>query len=79
MQKDFFQQYGLSGWIFCSRQDTRCAVLDLSALFNTTRSFSSKICPLAYFTTILGMISCAIAFQANGTTIFLDSLLRSVL
>jgi hypothetical protein len=21
-QKDFFQQYGLSGWIFCSRQNT---------------------------------------------------------
>jgi hypothetical protein len=24
MQKDFFQQYGLYGWIFCSRQNIQC-------------------------------------------------------
>jgi hypothetical protein len=24
MQIDFFQQYGLSSWIFCSRQNTQC-------------------------------------------------------
>jgi hypothetical protein len=32
MQKDFFQQYGLSGWIFCSRQNTQWYLLDLSVL-----------------------------------------------
>jgi hypothetical protein len=32
MQKVFFQQYGLCGWIFCSRQNTQCLLLDLSVL-----------------------------------------------
>jgi hypothetical protein len=27
MQKDLIQQYGLSSWIFCSRQNTRYGVL----------------------------------------------------
>jgi hypothetical protein len=31
-QEDFFQQYGLSGWIFCSRQNTQFYLLDLSVL-----------------------------------------------
>ncbi len=33
MQKDFFQQYGLSGWSFCSRQKQTPFLLDLSVLF----------------------------------------------
>jgi hypothetical protein len=32
MQKDFFQQYGLSGWNFCSRWNTQCPLWDLSVL-----------------------------------------------
>jgi hypothetical protein len=32
-QKDFFQQCGLFGWIFCSRQNTQWYLLDLSVLF----------------------------------------------
>jgi hypothetical protein len=32
MQKDFFQQYGLSGLIFQSRGNTQCLLLDLSVL-----------------------------------------------
>jgi hypothetical protein len=32
MQKDFFQQYGVSGWIFCSCQNSQCALLTLSVL-----------------------------------------------
>ncbi len=31
-QKDFFQKYGLSRWIFCSRKDSQCALLILSVL-----------------------------------------------
>jgi hypothetical protein len=31
-QKDFFHQYGLSGWIFRSRQNTQWYLLDLSVL-----------------------------------------------
>ncbi len=31
-QKDFFQQYGLSSWIFCSHQNTQRYLLDLSVL-----------------------------------------------
>jgi hypothetical protein len=38
-QKDFFQQYGLSGWIFCSRQNTQWYLLDLSFL-NLKGTFS---------------------------------------
>jgi hypothetical protein len=32
-QNNFFQRYGLSGWIFCSRQNTQWYILDLSVLF----------------------------------------------
>ncbi len=32
-QKDFFQQYGLSGWGFCSRQKQTPFLLDLSVLY----------------------------------------------
>ncbi len=32
-QKDFFQRYGLSGWIFPSRKNSQCALLILSVLF----------------------------------------------
>jgi hypothetical protein len=31
-QNDYFQRYGLSGWIFCSLQNTQWYVLDLSVL-----------------------------------------------
>ncbi len=31
--QDFFQQYGLSGWSFCSRQRQTPFLLDLSVLF----------------------------------------------
>jgi hypothetical protein len=31
-QKDFFQKYGPSGWIFCSRKNSQCALLILSVL-----------------------------------------------
>ncbi len=34
MQIDFFQRYGLSGWIFFSRQNTQWYLLDLSVLNN---------------------------------------------
>ncbi len=33
-QKDFFQQYGLSGWIFRSRQNTQWYLLDLLDLLH---------------------------------------------
>ncbi len=33
MQKDFFQQYGLSGWSFCSCRKQNPFLLDLSVLF----------------------------------------------
>ncbi len=36
-QNYFFQRYGLSGWIFCSRQNTQLHVLDLSVLFKTVQ------------------------------------------
>jgi hypothetical protein len=32
-QNNFFQQYGLSGWIFHSRQNTQWYLLDLSVLY----------------------------------------------
>jgi hypothetical protein len=41
------------------------------------RIFSSKNCPLAYFTTKLARLSHPIAFHVNGDTILLDSLLRT--
>ncbi len=31
-QKDFFQQYGLSGWIFHSCKNSQCALFGLSVL-----------------------------------------------
>ncbi len=31
--KDFFQQYGLSSWIFCPCKNTQWYLLDLSVLF----------------------------------------------
>ncbi len=34
MQRDFFQQFGLSGWVFSSRQNTQSVILDLSVLYN---------------------------------------------
>ncbi len=40
-QKDFFQRYGLSGWIFCSRRNTQWYLLDLSVLFVVERKFST--------------------------------------
>ncbi len=40
------------------------------------RSFSSKICPLVYFTMKLARISCPIAFQAICKIILLDSFLK---
>jgi hypothetical protein len=33
LRKNFFQQYGLSGWILCSRKNSQCALLILSVLF----------------------------------------------
>jgi hypothetical protein len=36
-QKDFFQQYGLSGWIFCSHKNSQCALLILSVLSRLLR------------------------------------------
>ncbi len=33
MQKNFFQQYGLSGWIFCSHKNSQCALFALSVLY----------------------------------------------
>jgi hypothetical protein len=32
-QKEFFQQYGLCGWIFCSHKNSQCALFSLSVLF----------------------------------------------
>jgi hypothetical protein len=31
-QKDFFQWYGQSGWICCSRENSQCALFALSVL-----------------------------------------------
>ncbi len=33
MQKDFFQQYGVSGWIFCFRKNSQCARFAQSVLY----------------------------------------------
>jgi hypothetical protein len=40
-QKAFFQQYGLSGWIFCSRKNSQCALFGLSVLFGMQSSAKS--------------------------------------
>jgi hypothetical protein len=40
-------------------------------------NFSTKICPLAYFTTKLARISCPIALQAISKIIRLDSFLKT--
>jgi hypothetical protein len=42
-----------------------------------TRIFSTKICPLAYFTTKLARISCPIAFQVISKIVHLDSFLKT--
>jgi hypothetical protein len=41
-KKDFFQQYGLSGWSFCSRQKPTILLLDLSVLFCQRKKYRSR-------------------------------------
>ncbi len=43
-QKDFFQQFGLSGWIFCSRRNTQWYLLDSSVLFLAYSLITTFIC-----------------------------------
>ncbi len=41
-QKDFFWWYGLSGWIFCSHQNTQWYLLDLSVLIAWEQTLKKK-------------------------------------
>ncbi len=42
-QKDFFQQYGLSSWIFCSCRSTQWYLLDLSVLDSSKHEIKISI------------------------------------